>query len=175
MQTVQWGKAMWIPLHAITFNYPINPSIEDKNKYKNYFTLTGNILPCKYCRDSFITYSKYIPIDSFLDSREGIVYWLYVIHNLVNQKLYKQLFPLCEVVVIYEKMRAKCGKVKKNDVKYKSCAKKFYKNVNTSIIDKHILNTKKYIPTMKKYIIELFNSKDNPNKESINKYLSDQL
>ena len=79
MQTIQWGKAMWIPLHAITFNYPINPTKEDKDKYKNYFTLTGTILPCKYCRESYITYSKYIPIDSFLDSREGVVYWLYVI------------------------------------------------------------------------------------------------
>ena len=33
MQTVQWGKAMWTPLHAITFNYPVKPSQEDKNKY----------------------------------------------------------------------------------------------------------------------------------------------
>jgi hypothetical protein len=175
MQTVQWGKAMWISLHAITFNYPINPTIEDKTKYKNYFTITGNILPCKYCRESFSIYSKYIPIDSFLDSREGVVYWLYVIHNLVNQKIYKPLFPLCEIVVIYEKMRAKCGKVLKDDVKYKSCAKKFYKNIDRSIIKTHISNTEKYKPIMKKYINNLFNSNENPNKESIEKYLNDNL
>ena len=116
MQTVQWGKAMWIPLHAITFNYPLQPTQQDKNTYKQYFKFTAQILPCKYCRESFTSYAKYIPIDSFLDSREGLVYWLYVIHNLVNNKLYKPTSPLCEVVVIYEKMRAKCGKVKKNNV-----------------------------------------------------------
>ena len=126
-------------------------------------------------RVHLITYSKYIPIDDFLDSREGVVYWLYVIHNLVNNKLYKPNFPLCEVVVIYEKMRAKCGKVKKDDVKYKSCAKKFYKNVNKTIIDNHINNTKKYIPIMKKYLNQLFNSNDNPNKEAIDKYLKDNI
>lgn len=175
MQTVQWGKAMWTPLHAITFNYPIKPTQDDKQRYKNYFNLTGEILPCKYCRQSFITYSKYIPIDDFLDSREGVVYWLYVIHNLVNNKLYKPNFPLCEVVVIYEKMRAKCGKVKKDDVKYKSCAKKFYKNVNKTIIDNHINNTKKYIPIIKKYLNQLFNSDDNPNQEAIDKYLKDNI
>jgi hypothetical protein len=175
MQTIQWGKALWTPLHAITFNYPITPKQDDKERYKKYFNLTGEILPCKYCRQSFITYSKYIPIDDFLDSREGVVYWLYVIHNLVNNKLYKPNFPLCEVVVIYEKMRAKCGKVKKDDVKYNSCAKKFYKNVNKTIIDNHIKNTKNYIPIMKKYLNKLFNSNDNPNKESIDKYLKDNM
>ena len=175
MQTVKWGNAMWTPLHAITFNYPIKPTQIDKNKYKQYFNLTGQILPCKYCRESFITYSKYIPIDTFLDSREGVVYWLYTIHNLVNNKLYKPNTSLCEVVVIYEKMRAKCGHVKKKDVKYKSCAKKFYKNVDKSIIDSHINNTKKYIPIMKKYIKNLFNSSENPNKESIQKFLKDNL
>ena len=72
-------------------------------------------------------------------------------------------------------MRAKCGKVKKDDVKYKSCAKKFYKNVNKTIIDNHINNTKKYIPIMKKYLNKLFNSNDNPNKESIDKYLKDNM
>lgn len=173
MQTVKWGNAMWTPLHAITFNYPIKPTQEDKNKYKNYFTITGNILPCKYCRNSYNTYAKYIPLDQFLDSREGMVYWLYVIHNLVNQKLYKPLFPLCEVVVIYEKMRAKCGSVKKNNVKYNSCVKKFYKNIDKTIIDNHIKNTQKYKPIMKKYLQQLFNSEENPNKEAIGKYLND--
>ena len=32
--------------------------------------MTGSILPCKYCRDSFKIYTKYIPIDQFLESRE---------------------------------------------------------------------------------------------------------
>ena len=175
MQTVKWGKAMWTPLHTITFNYPLNPIQEDKTKYKNYFTITGTILPCKYCRKSYNTYAKYIPLDPFLDSREGIVYWLYVIHNLVNQKLYKPLFTLCETIVIYEKMRAKCGNVRKNDVKYKSCAKKYYKNVNKTIIDNHLNNTKKYRLIMKKYIKNLFNANDNPNKESLQKYFKDNL
>ena len=49
MQTVKWGKAMWVPLHAITFNYPINPTLEDKKRYSSYFRQTGHILPCKYC------------------------------------------------------------------------------------------------------------------------------
>ena len=175
MQTVQWGKAMWIPLHAITFNYPLQPTQQDKNTYKQYFKFTAQILPCKYCRESFTSYAKYIPIDSLLDSREGLVYWLYVIHNLVNNKLYKPTSPLCEVVVIYEKMRAKCGKVKKNNVKYNSCAKKFYKNVDKALINSHIKNTKKYIPIMKKYVQNLFNSSENPNKESIQKFLKDNL
>ena len=44
MQTVQWGKAMWTPLHAITFNYPIKPTQDDKQRYKNYFNIIHLIL-----------------------------------------------------------------------------------------------------------------------------------
>ena len=70
-------------------------------------------------------------------------------------------------------MRAKCGSVKKDNIKYKSCARKFYKNVDKTIIDNHIKNTQKYKPIMKKYIQQLFNSNENPNKEAIDKYLKD--
>jgi hypothetical protein len=32
-----WGESAWIFGHSITFGYPINPSIEQRNNYKNYF------------------------------------------------------------------------------------------------------------------------------------------
>ena len=35
MQTVKWGTALWVPLHAITFNYPLKPTQADKDKLLN--------------------------------------------------------------------------------------------------------------------------------------------
>lgn len=32
-----WGSHLWFSLHSISFNYPLSPSIEDKNNYKNFF------------------------------------------------------------------------------------------------------------------------------------------
>ena len=34
MVTTIWGPGMWHFLHTISFNYPINPTDEDKTNYK---------------------------------------------------------------------------------------------------------------------------------------------
>ena len=53
-----WGPPLWMILHIISFNYPIKPTIEDKNNYYNYILSLKNILPCKYCRDNFLNNLK---------------------------------------------------------------------------------------------------------------------
>ena len=63
------------------------------------------------CCSSFSLYAKAVPIDDYLKSREGLTYWLYTIHNLVNQKTCKSLVPFKDIVIEYEKIRAKCGKI----------------------------------------------------------------
>ena len=32
-----WGPSTWIFLHTITLNYPNNPTIYDKQNYKNFY------------------------------------------------------------------------------------------------------------------------------------------
>ena len=104
-----WGPSGWKFLHTLTFNYPINPTINQKKIYKNYFTLTGDILPCKYCRVSYKEFIKKIPIDNYLDSRDSLVKWFYLIHNLVNKKLNKRKILLKTLIKRYEKYRVnKC-------------------------------------------------------------------
>ena len=65
MNVNKWGNPGWEFLHTITFNYPLNPTSEDKDRYRQYFELVGKMLPCKYCRDSYNIYIKYLPIDKF--------------------------------------------------------------------------------------------------------------
>jgi hypothetical protein len=36
MVTNIWGAPFWFVIHTISFNYPINPTIEDKNNYRNF-------------------------------------------------------------------------------------------------------------------------------------------
>ena len=69
-------------------------------------------------------------------------------------------------------MRAKCGSVRKNDVKYKSCAKKFYKNVDRRIIVQFLENTQPYTQQMNLFVNTLFSKQDNPNIEAIQKSLN---
>jgi hypothetical protein len=85
--------------------------------YLNFFKNTGNVLPCKYCRES---YKEYINEPSTrlnmntMKSRETLTQWLYDIHNKVNDKLSVKERPSFEQVwKKYESFRSKCYKTVK--------------------------------------------------------------
>ena len=52
MMTSIWGPPMWHFLHCISFNYPVNPTKEQKKNYYKFYSNLVNVLPCKYCRDN---------------------------------------------------------------------------------------------------------------------------
>jgi len=166
MQVKQWGPSLWIPIHCMTFNYNINPTEEDKKLYKNFFTLLGDMLPCKYCKESYNIYIKYLPIDQYLDSREGACYWLFTLHNLVNEKTFKPMANFVDVCIKYEKMRAKCGKVMHDDQEYQACILQ-YNSVNMTEINNFVNKAiERYGKMTEEYIKKLRASPENP-KNSI--------
>ena len=88
MDTTFWGPPAWILLHNIAFNYV--PTDINREIYKIFFENLQNILPCIYCRVSYIEYISYEPIENYLNSSKDLSLWLYKIHNLVNNKLRNQ-------------------------------------------------------------------------------------
>ncbi|AYV78985.1 MAG: putative FAD-linked sulfhydryl oxidase [Faunusvirus sp.] len=166
MQTKEWGPKLWIPLHCMTFNYNINPTDKDIMTYKTFFSVLGDILPCKYCRQSYQVYIKYLPIEGYLDSRHGVTYWLYTFHNLVNDKIFKVKPSFKDVVIQYEKLRAKCGTVSTDINAYKSCLLKF-KEINLDEINEFVqIAESKYGEMTAKLVEILKHADDNPNKEA---------
>ena len=109
-----WGGPGWIFNHSVTFGYPLNPTETDKVKYKNYFMSLGDVLPCRYCRESylkFITTGTTALTNECLASRESLTKWLYNVHQAVNAKLEMDYGVTYEdIVEKYESFRAKCGK-----------------------------------------------------------------
>jgi ASC-1-like (ASCH) protein len=112
-----WGKSGWIFGHSITFGYPIQPTNEQMEQYRCYFNSMGDVLPCKYCRDS---YKKFISsgvtelTNNDLKDRNSLTNWFYRVHNAVNDKLgvnYGVTYD--EVVDRYESFRAICHDSKK--------------------------------------------------------------
>ncbi len=113
-----WGPGAWEFLHSVTFGYPTSPTDEQKEQYRDFFIQVGNILPCKYCRDS---YKKFISTgntkltDNVFENRKTLTSWFYDIHEKVNNKLgvtygvsYKDI---CKK---YESYRASCSKKPKS-------------------------------------------------------------
>lgn len=119
LMTKIWGPHGWVFLHSVTFGYPLNPTVEDKEKFKKFFELIGDILPCKFCRES---YKDFIVDkengtelnDEVMKDRESFTKWFYEIHNAVNKKLGMDYgIKYEDVVMRYESYRAQCIKSKK--------------------------------------------------------------
>ena len=116
MLTSVWGPSLWHFLHVMSFNYPINPTLEDKKNYKSFMKLLIKILPCKYCRDNLVKNYKILPLNKeTFQSRETFSKFVYTLHEHVNKMLGKTS-NLCykDVKYRYEHFRARCGKPKNN-------------------------------------------------------------
>lgn len=161
MLTYVWGPPLWHSLHTISFNYPPNPTKEQKQQYYAFFTSLQWVLPCKYCRDNFKKNLESLPLDSkALANRDNFSRWLYNMHNLVNKNLKKPItLTYEEVRNRYENFRSRCiDDSPVNIIKTeKGCTKPLYgkkahcvlnivpqgTNTNSLIIDKKTIIKKK--------------------------------
>lgn len=130
MLTYVWGPPLWHSLHTMSFNYPVNPTKEQKQQYFAFFTSLQWVLPCKYCRDNYKKNLIELPLNSqALANRHNFSKWLYDMHNLVNKNLGKPITLTFEQVRNrYENFRARCIKDEKTiESKYeKGCTKPLY-------------------------------------------------
>ena len=127
MLTSVWGPSLWHTLHTISFNFPINPTKQDKQNYKRFIMSLKYILPCKYCRINLGKNLKLIPLtDNCLQNRNFFSRWMYKLHEHVNKMLKKKSgLTYCDVRDRYENFRSRCtlDEVKKKIMKTKKFSK----------------------------------------------------
>jgi hypothetical protein len=82
MDTRFWGPSGWKLLHLIAAS-------RNKDAH-DFFELLPFILPCKFCRASL---TDYIQADPVPNEPNDYPYWMYRIHNRVNEKLKSQGLP----------------------------------------------------------------------------------
>jgi len=110
MLTAVWGPSLWHYLHIMSFNYPVNPTSEDKKHYRNFILNLKNVLPCKYCRINLKTNFKYLPLSECnMKNRETFSRYIYDLHELINKMLNKKSnLSYEDVRERYEHFRARC-------------------------------------------------------------------
>ena len=118
--TTVWGPAQWYMLHTISFNYPVNPSLEEKKQYRKYVLSLQNVLPCGACRKNLKMNLKHLPLKmSDMESRDSFSRYIYNLHELVNKMLKKKSnLSYCDVREIYEHFRSRCIDEKPKVFKY---------------------------------------------------------
>lgn len=110
MMTAIWGPGMWHFLHTISFNYPIQPTKEEKKHYEAYINSIRFVLPCRYCRDNYANNLKNAGWKrGVLKSRDTFSRFMYRLHNAVNRQLGKRCDLSYEAVRDrYEGYRSRC-------------------------------------------------------------------
>lgn len=119
MQVAVWGPVGWEFLHTVAHGYPEIPEAFDRENgfpigttatnYGKFYVLLGSVLPCKYCRNSYLQYIAESLANT--ESRSTLTKWLWEIHYKVNGKLGANYddADFNTVCATYESFRAKCS------------------------------------------------------------------
>ena len=110
MLTSVWGPPLWHYLHVMSFNYPVKPTKDDKQHYRDFVHNLKNVLPCKYCRDNLKKNLKMLPLtNKDLKNRDKFSRWMFKFHELINTMLRKKSgLKYCDIRERYEHFRSRC-------------------------------------------------------------------
>ena len=93
MQSSKWGPPLWDSLFHIAAGYDFNdtPKREKDRQYRAFFGSLGDVLPCRYCRDSYRNFYAALDIDRYMTMPScGLTKYVYDLKNLVSNKLASQ-------------------------------------------------------------------------------------
>lgn len=120
-----WGPSAWHFMHTMSFNYPVNPSVQDKIHYREYILNLVNVLPCGKCRKNLCKNFQKLPLKmSHMNSRSNFSKYIYDLHELINSMLNKKSgLTYQEIKERYEHFRSRCTERIKNIKKIRKTMK----------------------------------------------------
>ena len=110
MLTSVWGPGMWHYLHTMSFNYPVNPTKQEKMHYFSFMWSLRYVLPCGKCRANLRENYKKLPLTmKHMKNRASFSRYVFDLHELINTMLQKTSGLTYEVVrERYEHFRSRC-------------------------------------------------------------------
>jgi hypothetical protein len=95
----------------MSFNYPVSPTPEEKQHYRNFVLELRYVLPCGKCRKNLATNFKKLPLTmAEMQSRDTFSKYIYDLHETVNKMLDKKSgLSYADVRERYEHFRARCA------------------------------------------------------------------
>lgn len=80
----------WNALHKASIDYPETPTPQQRNEMRRYIYQIVDALGCKRCKNHFYHMMNKSPLN--LESRSGLMRWIFDLHNEVNAMQHKPTF-----------------------------------------------------------------------------------
>jgi FAD-linked sulfhydryl oxidase len=109
MNPLIWGPPTWEMIHTFAAGYPNIPTSNDKINVQYFYKYFSQILPCKNCKIHFQKLLDKYPLnDKILKNSQSLLKWTVDIHNKVNMRLGKPIYPFAMVQEKYKKQDMQC-------------------------------------------------------------------
>lgn len=97
-----WGPSTWNLLNSVALTYPVQPTPEDKAKYKKFLDSVADVLPCKLCAKHFKEHMETYPLtDEVLSGPVEMARYINKLHNEVNQTKNKPDYSFYKMLTDY--------------------------------------------------------------------------
>ena len=97
----KWGPKAWDFFHSVSFSYPNNPTYQQKQSAMDFFKALPFMLPCSSCGKHCQEYLDKFPPK--VENKDQLTKWLYNFHNIVNERLGKNMPAYQEIKDRHEK------------------------------------------------------------------------
>ena len=85
-----WGPHYWFFLHTISLTYPKYPDSATKRKYYDFIMNLPLFIPNNSYSKKMSFFLNEYPVTPYLDKRDSFIYWVYFMHNKINNSLGKE-------------------------------------------------------------------------------------
>ena len=91
-------------MHTLSFNYPVNPTSNQKNATFSFFNNLKEIIPCDICKNHYKHFFNTNNIKNSLNNRNDLIEWVFKCHNNVNLKNNKPTWSKEKLINYYHNM-----------------------------------------------------------------------
>lgn len=100
-----WGGDAWHILHTIGLNTKVTK--HNKTDFIVFINNFKNILPCELCKENYYIKKNTYLIDEESISNKEYQKWMYNIHNMVNDSIYKNKISFDDHVKLHKPFNCK--------------------------------------------------------------------
>jgi len=93
-----WGPIFWSTLHIASLSYSDKPTERQKKNIIAFYESLVDVLPCPICRKHYEVNLEEMPLKEAVESRMGLIQWVFEMHNRINAQLGKREISFGEFV-----------------------------------------------------------------------------